>query len=78
MEIPEIQVQQVEVPVVRQLEPPVVLTPSIRTLQKPVVEVPSANFLIMNQLMFLRWNNGNRWLRGRITRKKRKKKRRKV
>jgi hypothetical protein len=42
MEIPEIQVQQVEVPVVRRLEPPVVLTPSIRSLQKPVVQVPTA------------------------------------
>ena len=42
MEIPEIQVQQVEVPVVRQLAPPVVLTPSIRSLQKPVVQVPTA------------------------------------
>jgi hypothetical protein len=43
MEIPEIIVPQVEVPVVRQLEPPVFTPPSIRTLQKPVVEVPSAN-----------------------------------
>ena len=43
MEIPEIQVQQVEVPVVRRLEPPVVLTPSIRSLQKPVVQVPSGD-----------------------------------
>ena len=42
MEIPEIQVQEVEVPVVRRLEPPVVLIPSIRTLQKPVVQVPTA------------------------------------
>jgi hypothetical protein len=42
-EIPEIIVPQVEVPVVRQLEPPVFTPPSIRTLQKPVVEVPSAN-----------------------------------
>jgi len=42
MEIPEIQVHQVEVPVVRRLEPPVVLTPSIRSLQKPVVQVPTA------------------------------------
>jgi hypothetical protein len=42
-EIPEIIVPQVEVPVVRQLEPPVFTLPSIRTLQKPVVEVPSAN-----------------------------------
>ena len=42
MEIPEIQVQQVEVPVVRRLEPPVVLTPSIRSLQKPVIQVPTA------------------------------------
>jgi hypothetical protein len=50
MEIPEIQVQQVEVPVVRRLEPPVVLTPSIRTLQKPVVEVPSANLPYYEQL----------------------------
>ena len=43
MEIPEIQIQQVEVPVVRRLEPPVVLTPSIRSLQKPVVQVPSGD-----------------------------------
>ena len=42
MEIPEIQVPQIEVPVVRQLEPPVVTTPSIRSLQKPVVQVPYA------------------------------------
>ena len=42
-EIPEINVPRVEVPVIRQLEPPVLLPPSIRTLQKPVVEVPSAN-----------------------------------
>jgi hypothetical protein len=42
-EIPEIIVPRVEVPVIRQLEPPVLLPPSIRTLQKPVVEVPSAN-----------------------------------
>ena len=43
MEIPEIQVPQIEVPVVRQLEPPVFVSPSIRSLPKPVVEVPSAN-----------------------------------
>ena len=42
-EVPEIIVPQVEVPVIRQLEPPVFTPPSIRTLQKPVVEVPSAN-----------------------------------
>lgn len=42
MEVPEVQVQKVEVPVVRRLEPPVVLIPSIRSLQRPVVQVPSA------------------------------------
>ena len=42
-EIPEINVPRVEVPAIRQLEPPVLLPPSIRALQKPVVEVPSAN-----------------------------------
>jgi len=50
MEIPEITVQKVEVPVIRQLEPPVLLPPSIRTLQKPVVEVPSANLPYYEQL----------------------------
>ena len=43
MEVPEIQVPQIEVPVVRQLEPPFFVSPSIRSLPKPVVEVPSAN-----------------------------------
>ena len=42
-EIPQIIVPNVEVPVVRQLEPPVVILPSIRSLPKPVVQVPSAN-----------------------------------
>jgi hypothetical protein len=50
MEIPEINVPRVEVPVVRQLEPPVFTPPSIRTLQKPVVEVPSANLPYYEQL----------------------------
>jgi len=49
-EIPEINVPRVEVPVVRQLEPPVFTPPSIRTLQKPVVEVPSANLPYYEQL----------------------------
>jgi len=42
-EIPQIIVPNVEVPVIRSLEPPVFAPPAIRTLQKPVVEVPSAN-----------------------------------
>jgi hypothetical protein len=50
MEIPEINVPRVEVPVVRQLEPPVFTPPSIRSLQKPVVEVPSANLPYYEQL----------------------------
>ena len=50
MEIPEITVQKVEVPVIRSLEPPVLLPPAIRTLQKPVVEVPSANLPYYEQL----------------------------
>ena len=50
MEIPEITVQKVEVPVIRSLEPPILLPPSIRTLQKPVVEVPSANLPYYEQL----------------------------
>jgi len=49
-EIPEINVPRVEVPVVRQLEPPVFTPPSIRSLQKPVVEVPSANLPYYEQL----------------------------
>jgi len=49
-EIPEIIISPVEVPVIRQLEPPVLLPPSIRTLQKPVVEVPSANLPYYEQL----------------------------
>jgi hypothetical protein len=49
-EIPEIIIAPVEVPVIRQLEPPVLLPPSIRTLQKPVVEVPSANLPYYEQL----------------------------
>jgi hypothetical protein len=49
-EILEINVPRVEVPVVRQLEPPVFTPPSIRTLQKPVVEVPSANLPYYEQL----------------------------
>jgi hypothetical protein len=49
-EIPEIIISPVEVPVIRQLEPPVLLPPSIRTLQKPVVEVPSANLPYYGQL----------------------------
>ena len=49
-EIPEIIIAPVEVPIIRKLEPPVLLPPSIRTLQKPVVEVPSANLPYYEQL----------------------------
>jgi len=49
-EIPQIIVPNVEVPVIRSLEPPVFAPPAIRTLQKPVVEVPSANLPYYEQL----------------------------
>jgi hypothetical protein len=49
-EIPQIIVGPVEVPVIRSLEPPVLLPPAIRSLQKPVVEVPSANLPYYEQL----------------------------
>jgi len=42
MEIPEIKVSELEVPTVRQVEPPVFYPPVTKTLKKPVVEVPTA------------------------------------
>ena len=42
--IPKLDIQQIEVPIIRQLEPPVVMpAPVIRNLTRPVIEVPSAD-----------------------------------
>lgn len=42
-EIPRISIDEIGVPIVRQLEPPVFVPPVIRNITKPVVEVPSAD-----------------------------------
>jgi hypothetical protein len=41
-EIPEIKVPKIEVPIIRELGPPIFVPPTTRSLSKPVVEVPTA------------------------------------
>lgn len=42
--IPKLDIQQIEVPIIRQLEPPVVMpAPVIRNIERPVIQVPSAD-----------------------------------
>lgn len=41
-EIPSINIDEIEVPIVRQLEPPIVMSPIITQMERPIVQVPSA------------------------------------